>query len=109
MRPWNRSTAVGNGDQPNHSLVGLSASGNAAPVMPASTASRRSGGDTAAKAAITARLISPSGTATCRNRGLLPHFPQCGTASRTKCDATPAAKAGSGRRASAPIRAPDKT
>ena len=109
MRAWNRSTAAGNGDQPNHSLVGLSASGSIAPVMPASTVSRRSGGVTAAKAPITARLISPSGTATRRNRRRLPHFPQCGTASSTKCDATPAAKADSGRRASAPIRAPDKT
>jgi hypothetical protein len=58
---------------------------------------------------MTARLTSPSGTATRRNRRWLPHSPQCGTASRTKCDAAPAAKAVSGRRASAPIRAPDKT
>ena len=47
--------------------------------------------------------------ATRRNRRRLPHLPQCGTASRTKCDVTPAAKAGSERRASAPISAPDKT
>ena len=106
---WNRSTATGNGDRPNQSLTGLSRSGRAAPAIPASTASRRSGGDAAAKAPATARLTSPSRTATRRKRRRLPHLPQCGTASRTKCDATPAAKAGSGRRASAPISAPDKT
>ncbi|MGH3236675.1 MAG: hypothetical protein ACRDOH_26155, partial [Streptosporangiaceae bacterium] len=82
----------------------MSRSGSAAPAMPASTASRRSGGDTAAIAPIAARLIRPSGTATRRNRRWLPQSPQCGTASRTKCDARPAAKADSGRRASAPIR-----
>ncbi len=60
-------------------------------------------------APIAARLISPSGTATRRNRRWLPHFPQCGTASSAKCEAVPSAKAASGRRASAPIRAPDKT
>jgi hypothetical protein len=109
MRAWKRSTAAGNGDQPNHKLVGLSASGSAAPVIPASMAARRPGGTAAVSAPITARLTSPSGTATRRNRRRLPQSPQCGTASRTKCDATPAANAGSGRRASAPIRAPDKT
>ena len=40
---------------------------------------------------------------------MLAHSPQCGTASSTKCEATPAAKAGSGRRARAPISAPDRT
>ena len=109
MREWNLSTAAGNGDQPSHSLDGLSMSGRAAPVMPASTASRRSDGDAAAMAPIVARLISPSGTATRRNRRRLLQSPQCGTVSSAKCEATPSAKAGSGRRASAPIKAPDKT
>jgi hypothetical protein len=90
-------------------VVGLSASGSAAPAMPASMAARRPGGDAAVSAAMTARLTSPSGTATCMNRRWLPQSPQCGTESRTKCEATPATNAGTGRRASAPIRAPDKT
>ena len=105
---WNRSTAAGNGDRPNQSLAGLSRSGMAAPAIPASTAWRRADGDAAVRAPATARLISPSATATRRN-WRQPSLPQCGTASRTKCDATPAAKAGSGRRVSAPISAPDKT
>ena len=84
-------------------------SGSVAPVIPASTAVRRSAGASAVMAAIAARLTSPSGTATWRNRRRLPHFPQCGTASSAKCEATPAAKADSGRRVSAPITAPDKT
>ena len=58
---------------------------------------------------MTARLTTPSGTATRRNWRWLLQSPQCGIASRTKCEATPAANAGAGRRASAPIRAPDKT
>lgn len=109
MRLWNRSTATGNGDQLNHSLVGLSASGSAAPTIAASIDSRLSGGDAAANAPIAARLISPSGTATRRNSRSLRQLPQCGTASTTKCEATPAAKAAAGRRVSAPISAPDKT
>jgi hypothetical protein len=109
MRAWKRSTAAGNGDQPNHMVVGLSASGSAAPVIPASTAARRSGGAAAVRAPMTARLTRPSGTATRMNRRWLPQSPQCGIASRTKCEATPAANAGTGRRASAPISAPDKT
>ena len=40
---------------------------------------------------------------------MLPQSPQCGSASSTKCEATPAAKAGAGRRARAPISAPDRT
>jgi hypothetical protein len=90
-------------------VAGLSASGSAAPAMPASTAARRPGGDAAVSVPMTTRLTSPSGTATRRNLRRLPQFPQCGTESRTKCEATPAANAGTGRRASAPIRAPDKT
>jgi hypothetical protein len=109
MRAWNLSTAAGNGDQPNQSVVGLSASGSAAPAMPATTASLRSGGDAAANAPTSARLTSPSGTATRRNLAGLPQSPQCGTASSTKCEATPAPKAATGRRVRAPISAPDKT
>jgi len=63
MRTWKRSTAAGNGDQPNHKMVGCLMSGSAAPVMPATTAARRSAGASAAMAPIAARLISPSGTA----------------------------------------------
>jgi len=61
-------------------------------------------------APIAARLTSPSGTATRRNRRwLLLQSPQCGIASSTKCEAMPAANAGTGRRVRAPISAPDKT
>jgi hypothetical protein len=90
-------------------VVGLSASGSAAPAMPASTAARRPGGDAAVSVPMMARLSRPSGTATRMNWRWLPQSPQCGTASRTKCDATPAANAGTGWRTSAPISAPDKT
>jgi len=90
-------------------LAGLSMSGNAAPAMPATTAARRSAGVRAAKAPIAARLISPSGTATFRKCRMLAQSPQCGTASSAKWETTPAAKAVAGRRATAPISAPDRT
>jgi hypothetical protein len=106
---WNRFTAAGQGDRPNHSIDGLSISGSAAPAMPAITANRCSGRATAASRPIVASPVRPSGTATLMKWRRLRQSPQCGSASSAKCDATPIAKAGTGRRVSAPITAPDRT
>ena len=106
---WNRSNAAGNGDRPNHELGRLVQVGQGRPGHPGQHGRPAIGRGRRGERAHHGQADQPVGHGYPQEPARLPHLPQCGTASRTKCDATPTAKAGSGRRASAPISAPDKT
>ena len=107
MWEWRRSTAPGNVDRPKNRRPGLSMSMRQAPAMPAATAGRAVAGEAASRAAHTPRPTVPSTLATSTKPSQSSRSsPQCSTMSMATCDATPAAKATTGRRVSNPRAAP---
>ncbi len=101
-----RSTAGGNGERPKTDLA-TACRGRAAPRPPCPRAPphARRAARPPSSTPITARPARPSGTATLHDtRGRRPNLPQCGAASRAKCDATPRSeRRHAGARTAAPI------
>ena len=107
MRLWNRSKAGGNGDRPRKWRHGFSMSMTQAPKMAAAIGTRVPRGAVASAAAQAARPTTPSTLPTCTNSSQSNRSsPQWGMVSITRCEATPATRAGSGRRTTSPIATP---